>query len=266
MAFVRGVPPCQVRMGYPRSRDGVTPPWGQVMSQVACFLQFPAGGLSCYTSNWNWTQKWQESPPAWMQEAYRPSCSEYSFCCPNWVPPPAGYPPILLAGGGGTLPGGTLVGYPWQGTPPAGHPPAGYPPWQGTPQLHLAGHPPPPSWTWQSTPPQVSAPWHSGKCCKALWDMGTPPQCLPHGILGNVAKHYGICVPPPPLWTDRWMEGQTRVKTLPSRRTAYAGGKYLLFSLSLWNLELIRMLIVVASERHPRAAPVHNRSGQQCGH
>ena len=47
--------------------------------------------------------------------------------------------------------------------------------------------------------PQVSAPWHSGKCCKALWDMGT-------------------------LWTDRLMEGQTRVKTLPSRRTTYAGG------------------------------------------
>ena len=30
-------------------------------------------------------------------------------------------------------------------------------------------------------------------------------------------------VPPPP-WTDRLMDGQTRVKTLPSRRTTYAGG------------------------------------------
>ena len=29
----------------------------------------------------------------------------------------------------------------------------------------------------------------------------------------------------PPLWTDRLMDGQTRVKTLPSRRTTYAGGK-----------------------------------------
>ena len=38
--------------------------------------------------------------------------------------------------------------------------------WQGTP---------PPGCTWQGTPPP-SAPWHSGKCCKALWDMGTPPQ------------------------------------------------------------------------------------------
>ena len=47
-------------------------------------------------------------------------------------------------------------------------------------------------------PPPVSAPWHSGKCCKALWDMGTPP-------CGQT-------------------EGQTRVNTLPSRRTTYAGG------------------------------------------
>ena len=39
--------------------------------------------------------------------------------------------------------------------------------------------------------------------------------------------------PPPPLWTDRlmhgWMDGQTCVKTLPSRRTTYAGGKKSLF-------------------------------------
>ena len=64
-----------------------------------------------------------------MQEAYRPPCSDYSFCCPNWVPP-------------------------WQGTP--------------------AG------------PGRV------------------PPPC------------------------DRQMEGQTHVKTLPSRRTTYAGGKYVI--------------------------------------
>ena len=46
--------------------------------------------------------------------------------------------------------------------------------------------------------PPVSAPWHSGKCCKVLWDMGTPP-------CGQT-------------------EGQTRVKTLPSHRTTYADG------------------------------------------
>ena len=38
--------------------------------------------------------------PAWTQEAYRPPCSEYSFCCPTSVPPLGqgtpprkGYPP-----------------------------------------------------------------------------------------------------------------------------------------------------------------------------
>ena len=106
----------------------------------------------------------------------------------TWVPPPLprqGTPPC-------------------QGTPPPGYPPgrvlpppAGYPP-----QLDLAGYPP------DRVPPQLDL-------------AGYPPQCLPHGILGNVAKHYGIWVPPP---VDRQMEGQTRVKTLPSRRTTYAGG------------------------------------------
>ena len=112
---------------------------------------------------------WQESPPAWTQEAYRPPCSKYSLCCPNWVPLP-GYPPIL------TWLGGTLPGFPLGRVPPqAGYPPppAGYSPLAGP------GRVPP------------------------------PHRCLPHGILGNVAKHYGIWVPP--LWTDR----QTRVKTLP---------------------------------------------------
>ena len=102
----------------------------------------------------------QESPPAWTQEAYRPPCSKYSLCCPNWVPP-------------------------GQGTPPA-------------------RVPPPPA----RVPPS----------------QGTPP---PHGILGNVAKHYGIWVPPPvDRQIDGWMDGHTSVKTLPSRRTTYAGGKY----------------------------------------
>ena len=108
---------------------------------------------------------------------------------PDLGTPPAGYPPQQ-----GTPPGRIP---PHQGTPPQ------YPPCQGTP-CPPAGYPPsrvaPPT----RVPPPVAAPWHSGKCCKALWDMGNPP---------------------PPV--DRQMEGQTRVKTLPSRRTTYAGGKYL---------------------------------------
>ena len=124
----------------------------------------------------------QESPPAWTQEAYRPPCSKYSICCPNWVPPLAGYPPpgypLSWPGWGGT----------WPGYPPAGYPLPGYLPARVPP---LAGP--------GRVPPPVVAPWHSGKCCKALWDMGTPPRC-----------------------------GETnKVKLLPSHRTTYAGGNNL---------------------------------------
>ena len=71
-------------------------------------------------------------------------------------------PPSWPGRGGG----GYLTRVPPQGTPPARYPPRpGYP----SPR---PGYPPP-GWTWQGTPP--AAPWHSGKCCKALWDMGTPP-------------------------------------------------------------------------------------------
>ena len=46
--------------------------------------------------------------------------------------------------------------------------------------------------------------------------MGNPPpKCLPHGILGNVAKHYGIWVPPLLLWTDRWMDRHVSKHYLP---------------------------------------------------
>ena len=97
-------------------------------------------------------------------------------------PPPAGYPPIL------TWPGGVPTWVPLR---------AGYP-------LAGPGRVPPP-------PPQVSAPWHSGKCCKALWDMGTPPGC----------------------------EQTNKVKLLPSRRTTYAGGKYL-NDLKIWYIFIHR--------------------------
>ena len=85
---------------------------------------------------------------------------------------------------------------PGQGTPPShGTPWPGYPPCQGTP--------PPPGPC--RVPPPPAGPGR------------VPPPQLPHGILGNVAKHYGIWVPPP--------HGQTnKVKLLPSRRTTYAGG------------------------------------------
>ena len=98
-----------------------------------------------------------------------------------------GYPPPIL-----TWPGG----YPARGYPTLPYPTLPYPtlpyPRQGTPWLDLAGY----------------HPW---------LDLAGYPPLLPHGILGNVAKHYGIWVPP--------RYGQTnKVKLLPSRRTTYAGG------------------------------------------
>ena len=210
------------------------------------------------------TTKIQESPPAWTQEAYRsrvvstPSVVLTGYPPPSWpgggggtlhggypnlpggyptwVQPPAGYPPSWSREGG-TLPGGVSYlgnphpdlarGYPARGVPYlAGYPPcpdpAGYPP---TPDLDVC-----PMEFWIILQSIMGYGYPSCVCPMAFWEMlqrimgyGYPPQCLPHGILGNVAKHYGIWVPPCGQ-TDWWMEGQTHVKTLPSRRTTYAGG------------------------------------------
>ena len=112
-----------------------------------------------------------------------------------------------------------LTGYPpRQGTPPSQCTPmVRVPPWPGYP----SGHRVPP---WPGYPPARVPPLARG----VPPGQGTPPAGpgrvppLPHGILGNVAKHYGIRVPPscpmafwemlqsimrygypPPLWTDR---------------------------------------------------------------
>ena len=185
------------------------------------------------------TKRIRESPPAWTQEAYHPLCSEYSFWCPNWVPP------IW------TWLGGTLLGVPCQGAYP-GH---GIPPvrtWPGIPHQNLAGGtlvrlPPsshdlaryPPSWPGRVPP--LAGPGRVPLCLshgilgnvakhhgsfKKNYGMGTPvpqldlagyppPRCLPHGILRNVAKHYGMGTPP-------CNGGQT--ENITYRRTTYAGG------------------------------------------
>ena len=82
-----------------------------------------------------------------------------------------GYPP---RGGtrSGTPQGGTRSGPPPRGGVPSQVPPGGYPvryPPGGVPSQV----PPPGGYPVRYPPP--AAPWHSGKCCKALWDMGTPP-------------------------------------------------------------------------------------------
>ena len=104
--------------------------------------------------------------------------------------PPAVYWVLLLLSYLGTPPswpgrwGTQLGGVPTWVHPPGWAPPPGkvtlgrVPPQLGTPR--------------QGTPP----PW-----------QGTSPWCLSHGILGNVAKHYGIWVPPPPV--DRQIDGRT---------------------------------------------------------
>ena len=120
-------------------------------------------------------------------------------------PPPTGSPPCPDLARGGTLPG----------YPPSRVPPGRVLPQQGTP---LAGSPPPalpgrvspPGWTWQGTPPPVSAPLHSGKCCKALWDMGTP-------LLG--------------------VDKLTKWNYYLPVRTTYTGG-------NKWNAELIETMLV----------------------
>ena len=113
-----------------------------------------------------------------------PPCPDLAGGYPTWVPP---------------LPLGRVPprqGTPWQGTPQQGTPQ------QGTPPGRV-----PPSWTWQGTPPRPGRVPPLGVCPMAFWEML-------QSIMG-----YGY---PPPV--DRQMEGQTRVKTLPSRRTTYAGG------------------------------------------
>ena len=69
-----------------------------------------------------------------------------------------------------------------------------------TPSVVPTGYPPTPVLTWPGYPPGRVPP--------------PPPRCLPHGILGNVAKHYGIWVPLPLFWPG---QGGTHVGYPPHR-------------------------------------------------
>ena len=142
-----------------------------------------------------------------------------------------GYPP--RGGRGGTWPGTPPGGVPDPGTPPGGYltciPPGGYLTWvppRGVPDL---GTPPGGYLTW--VPPLTRVPPQGGTWLGyppggvpdlgtppgGVPDLGTPPPPLPHGILGNVAKHYGIWVPPPPCGqTDWWMDRRVSKHYLPS--------------------------------------------------
>ena len=153
---------------------------------LASFAHFTDSQNVCYK---NTLKKKSKQRCDWTE----PRKTRKSSCVNARGIPPAVYWVLLLLSYLGTPPP-ILT---WPGGVPNLVPPnprAGYTPWQGTPPPAGPGRVPPPPW------------------------------CLSHGILGDVAKHMGYGYPPPPV--DRQMEGQTRVKTLPSRRTTYAGSKY----------------------------------------
>ena len=185
----------------------------------------------------------QESPPAWTQEAYCSPCSEYSFCCPNWVPPLSwpglgGYP----AGGYPTwvppsrVPPFLAQGVPCQGVPYLGTPhpdlAGGYPTW-----VPLAGYSPSwPGWgvpylgtpgrvlpiltwqgtpsilTWQSTSQQGNPPSWPGRVPPQLDLAGYPPpgvSPMKFWVMLQSIMGYGY---PPQVWTDK----QSETITFPS--------------------------------------------------
>ena len=123
----------------------------------------------------------QESPHAWTQEAYCPSCSKYSLC---------GHRSIM---------GG--VPHPWPGVPPCSDLAGGYPtPGQGYPGI-------PPILT------SLGVPWvlpgRDLEPVEVLWDGdGVPPERT-----WDQLKYYGMEMGYlPPRGVDR----QAPVKTVPS--------------------------------------------------
>ena len=173
--------------------------------------------------------KIQESPPAWTQEAYRPPCSEYSFCCPTRVPPPGGY---LTPG---TPPGGYLT----RVHPPGGYltqvppcTPRGRVPDPGTPRTPSGGVPdpgtPPGGYltrvtprtprggTWPGYPRGGTWPGYPPRTPQGVPDPGTPrgyltwvpprggtwPGYPPGGYLTWVPPR-GVYPDPPPPGVDR---------------------------------------------------------------
>ena len=133
----------------------------------------PRGG----TRTWTWPGTPPGGTRTWTWPGYPPGG------VPG--PPSGGYPDLDLTG---YPPGGVPDWVPPGGVPgPPGGVPDQVPPRGGVPGPPLGGYPvryPPGggtrTWTWLGTPPGGTRPpptasWHSGKCCKALWDMGTPP-------------------------------------------------------------------------------------------
>ena len=209
----------------------------------------------------------QESPPVWTQEAYRLSRRKCSLCWSVWgegypISGLGGYPIQGLGGRGYLISGQGIphprVGYPipwpegtphrdlagvpptWDGVPPFLRPEMGYPPpWDGVTPGPGMGYPPP-SRPGQGTPPDLArVPPHLKPEMRypPTPEMGYPSP--PHTWDGVPLPRPEIGYPPPQTWdgvtptldlkwgTPLWTDTQTRVKTLPSRRTTYVGGNEL---------------------------------------
>ena len=120
-----------------------------------------------------------------MQEAYCPPRSKYSLCCPI-----LGGTPFLAGGGEGYHP---TLGYP----PSDPHLGLGYPSRKGPGTSHW-GTTPERTWKYCGVgyPPPPNRTWDHGSIMRWMWCTSSP------------------CV-----------NRQTPVKTVPSRRTTYAGSK-----------------------------------------
>ena len=124
-----------------------------------------------------------------------------------------------------------LGGYPilgWGGVPhpwPAGTPGSGtilgYPPRKGPGTSH-----------WGTPPPRKDM-----GPVEVLWDGYDVPPGKDMGPVEALWDGYGVTPPPP-------MDRQTPVKTVPSRRTTYAGGKNKLFQLIEMYFAPTRLLIL----------------------
>ena len=137
-----------------------------------------------------------------------------SICYPVWrgVPPPCRGTPPARSDGGDYLRWGTPHwGTPWPGVTGGSR--------GGVPSIRV-----PSNQVWQGVPEMGYPPARSGW---GYLKWGTPPwQGYPLAGPGWGTPHLDLAGVTPP-WcgqTDGWMDGQTRVKTLPSRRTTYAVG------------------------------------------
>ena len=171
--------------GLPNSRVD-----GDEHNTIFVCFEWPANGKYCWNIKYEKDVENIENKKVLLRECKRYT-ARHVASTPYVVltgSPPGRVPPGRVPPRQGT----PLAGYPpgWvpprQGTPPGRVPPTRVPPHQGTPpagypsRLDLAGYPPP------------AAPWHSGKCCKALWDMGTPPvnRQIDGWMDRCVSKHY----------------------------------------------------------------------------